>query len=285
MTDVVATSQNWIEGAKLVALTYAVPVGGKIVGAILLWIVGSWVIRLIRRLTKHALDVRKLDPTLVRYLDSVLGAVLSIILGIGVLSIFGVETTSLAGILAAAGIAIGMAWSGLLSNFAAGVFMILLRPFKVGDFVTIAGITGTVHEIGLFATTLDPPDNVRTFIGNAKVFGDVIRNYSTNPYRAVDLRAQLVAGVDVKEAAEKLHARIAKIPHVLKDPAPVIQVIELTAAGPLLVVRPFCHTDHYWDVHFDTFQVVYDTFKEAGYPAAPVQQISIRDHESRHKAA
>jgi small conductance mechanosensitive channel len=285
MGDAVSgTAQSWLEELKKVGLNYAVPIGGKIVGAIVLWIIGSWVIRGVRRLVRHALDVRRLDATLVRYLDSVVGVLLNIVLVVAILSLFGVETTSVAGLLAAAGVAIGMAWSGLLSNFAAGVFMIMLRPFKVGDFVTIAGHTGTVHEIGLFATVIDPPDNVRTTIGNSKVFGDVIQNFSANPYRAVDLRAQLVAGVDVKEAAEKLRARIVKIPHVLKDPAPVIQVIELTAAGPLLVVRPFCHTDHYWDVHFETFQVVYDTFREAGYPAAPELKIAVRDVEGRKAA-
>jgi small conductance mechanosensitive channel len=278
------TAQGWMDQLEKLVLTYAVPLGGKIIGAILLWIIGGSVIRALRGLSRRGLQTRKLDPTLVRYMDSVLGVLLNIVLIVAILSVFGVETTSVAGLLAAAGVAIGMAWSGLLSNFAAGAFMIVLRPFKVGDFVTVGGITGTVHEVGLFATTVDPPDNVRTFIGNAKIFGDVIQNYSVNPYRAVDLRAQLVAGVDAKEAADKLRAALATIPNVLTDPAPVVRIMELTAAGPLLVVRPFCHNSHYWEVHFATFQAIYDTFRLAGYPAAPEVHVAVRDQAGRKAA-
>jgi len=114
---------------------------------------------------------------------------LNIILVVAIRGYFGVETTSFAAILAAAGIAIGMAWSGLLANFAAGAFMVVLRPFKVGDFVTVGGITGTVKEVGLFVTALNTPDNVLTIIGNNKVFSDTIQNFSANPYRRVDLKA------------------------------------------------------------------------------------------------
>ena len=118
---------------------------------------------------------------------------LDIILVVAILGFFGVQTTTFAAVLAAAGIAIGMAWSGLLANFAAGVFLVIFRPFKTGDFVSAGGVTGTIHEIGLFVTTIDAPDNVRNIVGNNKIFGDNIQNYSTNPYRRVELVAQTCA--------------------------------------------------------------------------------------------
>lgn len=138
-----------------------------------------------------------------------------------------------------------MAWSGLLSNFAAGVFMIVLRPFKVGDMITVNGITGVVHEIGLFVTSLDTPDNIRTFIGNNKIFSDTISNYTTNPFRRVELTAQLAHGVNPQEACRRLQARLTQIPNVVADPAPSVEILTFTAAGPVLAVRPFCHNNHY----------------------------------------
>jgi small conductance mechanosensitive channel len=264
-----------LEDLKRVLVTYAVPIGGKLLGAIVLWIIGRIIISAIRRMLGRVLTHRKLDPTLTRYVDSIAGVVLTLMLVIAILSVFGIETTSFAGILAAVGVAIGMAWSGLLSNFAAGVFMIILRPFKVGDMITAAGITGVVKEIGLFATTIDTADNIRTFVGNSKIFGDNIQNYTTNPYRRVDLKAQLAHGVDPNDAMNRLRARIAKLPNVVKEPAPSVELLEFTAFGPVLAVRPFCHNDHYWDVYFATNQAIVEEFTSAGYPV-PAENRVIR---------
>ena len=257
---------GWLDQLKKVLLEYGVPIGGKIVGALVLWIVGRIVISGVRRMFNGTFEKRKLDATLIRYLDSVIGVVLNLLLVIAILSVFGVETTSFAGVLAAAGVAIGMAWSGLLSNFAAGVFMMILRPFKVGDFVTVAGLTGTIREIGLFATSVDTPDNVRTFIGNSKIFGDTIQNFSTNPYRRVEIKAQLAHTVDPHDAIKRLRARLPKIKNVVKEPAPSVEILEFTAAGPVLAVRPHCHNDHYWDVYFATNEAIVEEFTGAGYP-------------------
>jgi small conductance mechanosensitive channel len=207
---------------------------------------------------------------------SVLGVTLTILLLLAILSVFGVETTSFAGILAAAGVAIGMAWSGLLSNFAAGVFLMVLRPFKVGDFVTVAGFTGTVTEIGLFSSSIDTADNIRTYIGNTKIFSDTIQNYTTNPYRRVDLKAQLAHGVDVKDAMSKLRERLPQIPHVQKDPVPSVELLEFTNMGPVLAVRPFVHNDHYWDVYFATNEAIVEVCSKAGYPV-PEQHFLMRN--------
>ncbi len=156
----------------------------KVVAAVIFWFVGRWLIGRVIRLVQAAMHRNHIDPTLTRYLGSIVNVALNIALVLGILGYFGIETTSIAAMLAGAGIAIGAAWSGMLGNFAAGAFMLVLRPFKVGDFVSIAGVTGTVHELGLFGTTIVTPDNVLTLIGNGKIFSDTIQNFSALPFRA-----------------------------------------------------------------------------------------------------
>ena len=250
-------------------------VGLKILGAIVLFMIGRWLIALALRIIDSALRKQKIDPTLIRYINSGVGALLNIVLVVAILGFFGVETTSFAALIAAAGVAIGMAWSGLLANFAGGVFLVILQPFKVGDFVTAAGVTGTIEEIGLFATTLHTPDNVKTIVGNGKIFSDTIQNFSANPYRRVELTAQLAHGVDPKEAIALLKPAIAKVPNVLADPAPDVEIITFNLAGPVLAVRPYCNNAHYWQVYFDTNRLIRETFAQAGFPV-PEQHYSVR---------
>ena len=259
---------GWLDGLLQTVTDKGVDIGLMVLGAIAVWVIGRWVIRVVGRLATRAMEKRRFDPTLERYLSASLRIVLDVLLIVAVLSVFGVETTSFAALFAAAGVAIGLAWSGLLSNFAAGIFMIFLRPIKVGDFVTAGGITGTVREIGLFVTVIDSPDNVKTIIGNNKVFSDTMQNYSANPHRRVDLVAQLAHSVDAHDAMRRLRTRIAALPHVVADPAPSIEILTFTAAGPVLCVRPSCHTDHYWDVYFAANAAIRDEFGAAGYPVA-----------------
>lgn len=239
----------------------------ELVGAFVVWIVGRRLIALAMRLVTRAMTREKIDATLVSYVVSSLSVLLNVVLVVAVLGFFGVETTSFAAVLAAGGVAIGVAWSGMLANFAAGAFLIVLRPFKVGDFVTVGGTTGTVMEIGLFGSVINTPDNVRTIIGNNKIFSDTIQNFSANPYRRVDLVAQLNHSVDHQRAIRLLKERLPKIPNVLADPAPTVEILDATLAGPVLCVRPFCHNDDYWQVYFDTNRTIRETFGEAGFPA------------------
>jgi small conductance mechanosensitive channel len=183
------------------------------------------------------------------------------------LGFFGVETTTFAALLAACGVAIGVAWGGLLANFAAGAFLVFLRPFKVGDAVNAGGVSGTVEAVGLFGTTINTPDNVLTIIGNNKIFSDTIQNFSANPYRRVDLTATINNAVDHRVAIQLLKERLAQIPNVLATPAPEIGILQFTAAGPLLCVRPYCSNQHYGQVYFDTNRVIRESFGEAGFPA------------------
>jgi small conductance mechanosensitive channel len=151
------------------AIVTLVALGWKLAGAVALWFVGRWLISFAIRLVGQALDKQQGDVTLTRYAQTTLRIVLNIALIVALLGFFGVETTSFAALLAAGGVAIGVAWSGLLANFAAGVFLVFLRPFKVGDFVTAGGVTGTVDAIGLFGTVINTPDNVHTIVGNNKI--------------------------------------------------------------------------------------------------------------------
>jgi small conductance mechanosensitive channel len=252
-----------------------IALGIKVLEAIVLWIVGRWLIGLSIRIIGGAMTKQKIDPTLVRYINNTVAAILNIVLVVAILGFFGVETTSFAALLAAAVVAIGMAWSGLLGNFAAGVFIIILQPFKVGDFVTAGGIMGTVEEVGLFVTSINTLDNIRNIVGNGKILGDVIQNYSHNAYRRVDLQAQLSHGVDPHQAMAILRAGLLKIPNVLPDPAPSVEILTFTLAGPVLAVRPFCNNAHYWQVYFDTNSLIKDSFTTAGF-AVPEQHYMVR---------
>ena len=258
-----------------VLVDLAVQAGLRILGAIALWIVGRILIGFVVNLIARSLSRQRVDPTMGRYIGSTINVILNIVLVIAILNVFGVETTTFAALLAAAGVAIGVAWSGLLGNFAAGAFLVLLRPFKVGDFVTVGGVTGTVHEVGLFVTAIDTPDNVRTFLGNNKILADTIQNFSANPYRRVDLVAQLNHSVDPAGAVRLLKERVARIPNVLTGPAPDVEILQFNLAGPVLAVRPYCNNAHYWQVYFDTNRMIREGFSEAGYPA-PEQHYHMR---------
>jgi small conductance mechanosensitive channel len=249
--------------------------GLKAVGALIAWIAGRFLIRLAVRVTTAALERQKIDSTLTRYLGTILGVVLNVVLIVAILGYFGVETTSFAALVAALGIAIGAAWAGLLANFAAGAFLIVLRPFKVGDYVKAGGVEGTVKEIGLFATTIVTADGVLTFVGNNKIFSDTIQNFSASQFRRVDRTAQLDHTVDVHDAVRRLKEALAKIPNVAKAPLPDVEVVDFSVRGPVLAVRPYAHPDHYWQVYFDTNRAIVDTFGAAGYPV-PEERLHMR---------
>lgn len=249
--------------------------GLKVVGAIALWVVARWLIRFGVRLLVRSLKY-PFDQTVAGYVGTAVSVILNIVLIVAILGFFGIETTSFAALIAGVGIAIGAAWSGLLANLAAGVFLLILRPFKVGDFISAAGIIGTVDEIGLFVTTLTTMDNVRTFVGNNKVLSDNVQNFTANPYRRVDLVAQLDNSVNHAEAIERLKTRLARIPNVVTNPVPDVEVLTFTPLGPVLAVRPYCHNAHYWQVYFDTNRAICEVGGEAGFPA-PEQHVRVHN--------
>ena len=210
---------------------YLAPAALKLVLALVVWFVGGYAIKAVIGLNERALNLRNTDATVVRYSKNFLSMALKIALLVGLLGFLGLETSSFAALIAAAGVAIGVAWAGLLSNFAAGVFLVILRPFKVGDAVMTAGVSGEVKEIGLFGTKIDTAEGV-----------DNISNFSHNPVRRADATCQLAHGVDVEAAITLFRAEIETIEHVLAQPEATIEILESNALGSLLALRVFCPT-------------------------------------------
>ncbi len=191
-------------------LPFLTAIAIKVVGALVLYMVGRWLISLAVDIMSRVLTARNFDPTLQRFLANILGVVLNVVLVVAILGYFGMQTTSFAALLAGVGLAVGAAWSGLLGNFAAGAFLIIFRPYKVGDYVVAGGIEGTFTEIGVFNTIVTSPDNVQPIVGNGKVSGDAIKNFSIHSYRRVERTAQLAFGVDPLDAIVRLKPALAE---------------------------------------------------------------------------
>jgi small conductance mechanosensitive channel len=246
----------------------------KVVGAIALWLVGRRLIRFAVSMLVRTLKY-PFDQTVAGYIGTATSVLLNIALIVAILGFFGIETTTFAALMAGVGIAIGAAWSGLLAHLAAGIFLLILRPFKAGDFISVAGMMGTVEEIGLFVTRISTLDNVQTFVSNSRVFADTIQNFTSNSYRRVDLVAQLHNDADHATAIRLLKARLGLIPNVKAEPKPDVEILQFTPLGPTLAVRPYCANEHYWQVYFDTNRAIRETLGEAGFHAAE-QPIVVR---------
>ncbi|WP_224365108.1 mechanosensitive ion channel family protein [Hyalangium versicolor] len=260
-----------INQLKTLALTEAVPFLIKLGGALVMWFVGRTVISGFQRVLQLTMQKRKIDSTLIRYVESLFSSALTILLGLALLGVMGIETTSFAALLAAAGIAIGSAWSGLLSNFAAGVFLLVLRPFRVGDEINSGEVTGVVQEIGLFVTAIDTTDNLRIFVGNARLLGDNIINFSHHPHRKITVKLPLLHGADVQAVKRALEARVVAVPDVLSEPALSVEVEEFTVTGPVLAVQAWCKPIHANAVKDGMGQAIQEALAAAGY-AIPGQQ-------------
>lgn len=276
-TTIVNVSTEKFNALVALAQQYGFALLIKVLTAVAFWVIGRWLIGFVVGMVQRALSRQKVDPTVLRYCGSAITVTLNIILVIGILGYLGVQTTTFAALIAAVGLAIGMAWSGLLANLAAGGFIIVLRPFKVGDFICAGGVTGTVTEIGLFATAINTPDNVLTLVGNNKIFSDNIQNFTHNAFRRVELKAQLSGAADWTAAAALLKERVQALPNVLAEPPVDVEILEFNLVGPVLAVRPYCHNDHYWQVYFDTNRTIKDALGAAGFPAPmPAQTVIVQ---------
>ena len=249
----------------------------KLAGAVALWVVGGWLIGLALRLLRQSLNKGSLDPTVVRYLLNILGVLLRVVLIVAILGFFGIETASFAALLAGAGVAIGAAWSGMLGNFAAGVFLQLLRPVSAGDYIEGGGVEGTVKEMGMFVTSIVSPDNAVHYVPNGKLFNDTIKNYSVNPFRRVELVAQLDNSADVAHAIRLLKDGIQSVPNQMNGIEADIEVLEFSERGPRLAVRPYTNINHYWQVYFDTNRMIVEVLGKAGFPV-PRIPLAMQDH-------
>ena len=244
----------------------AVAFGLRLLGALALWWVGRWLIGFAIEVIRRALTVRDIDLTLQRYLSSIVGVVLNIVLAIGILGFLGVETTSFAALMAAAGLAIGAAWGGLLANFAAGAFLVVLRPFRVGDHIASGDVEGVVQEIGLFATRMISEENVSILVGNGKLLGNTLNNYSQSPARRILCTASIPAGTDPMEAIQRIEQRLAAIPGVLADPAPTVAILKVSGSDVTLTVNPCVHPEQYASVRHETQRMIWE--ETVGHAAA-----------------
>jgi small conductance mechanosensitive channel len=238
--------------------------GLRVIGAVLLLVVGRWIAKRIRRGVQSMLNRAEFDPTLVPFLSAMAYWLALAVVVIAVLNAFGVQTASLVAVLGAAGLAIGLALQGTLSNLAAGVMLLVFRPFKVGDFIDAGGTTGTVQEIGLFSTRLHTPDNIRIIVPNSGVFGGTIKNFSANDTRRIDLVMGISYGDDIGVARDTMLQVLNEESRVLKDPEPVVEVAELADSSVNLVVRPWVATEDYWAVRFHLTRVLKERLEAAG---------------------
>ncbi|NOK12217.1 mechanosensitive ion channel family protein [Corallococcus exercitus] len=264
---------------KSLAITEALPLLLKVIGALFIWFIGRAVIGGFRKVLDMGLQRRQLDATLIRYVGSLFTGTLTLMLIVGILGVMGVETTSFAALIAAAGIAIGAAWSGLLANFAAGVFLLVLRPFRVGEEIEAGGVVGIVQEIGLFVTTLDTSDNVRIAVGNNQMFSDNIVNFSHHPHRKLTVKVPLMHGVDVRVLQQALLDRMPSVTGVQAKPVPQVEIAEFTLQGPVLAVCIFCKPTEYNDTQANVGDAIAETLFVAGYtvptPAALASPLAL----------
>jgi small conductance mechanosensitive channel len=248
--------------------------GWNVIGALLLLIFGWVAIRAVRRGVRSAMQRSRLDPTLVPFLSNLVYYLLLACLVLAVLGLFGIQTTSLIAVLGAAGLAIGLAMQGTLSNFSAGVMLLVFRPFKVGDYIEAGGTSGSVQEISVFSTVLHSPDNVRIIVPNSAVYGQLVKNYSANETRRNDLVIGISYDDDIGAAIRTIQDVLGGDPRVLQDPVPVVAVSELADSSVNLVVRPWCKAADYWALRFDLTRSLKERLEAAGcsipYPQTDV---------------
>ncbi|NNC83668.1 MAG: mechanosensitive ion channel [Flavobacteriales bacterium] len=253
-----------------VAVTYGLPLAKAL--AVLL--IGLWIIKLMTKVMRRYMSRSKLDDSLRSFLISIVSNLLKVLLLISVLGMLGVEMTSFIALLGAAGLAIGMALSGTLQNFAGGVMLLIFKPFTVGDLITAQGHTGTVKEIQVFVTILLSPDNKTILIPNGPLSNEDIINFTKEGLIRVDLTIGIGYGEDIKQARKALMAVMEAHELVLREPAPFVGVSELGDSSVNLAVRPYCRPEHYWAVYFDIYEQGKEALDAAGIEI-PFPQLDI----------
>ena len=263
--------EEWID----TGIKYATDYGLRIIAAIIIWVVGSWIIKKLLSSTKKFMNKRDYDESLKKFLINFLGWVLKILLILAILSKLGVETTSFAAILAAAGLAVGMALQGSLGNFAGGVLLMIFKPIKIGDLIEAQGEIGVVKEIEIFTTKLIGLSNKEIIIPNGALSNGNIVNYTTEGTRRVDLVFGVGYDSDIKKTKEVLMKVITDNPKVLQEPAPTVNVLELADSSVNFAVRPWCKTEDYWAVYFETMENTKEALDAAGIEIPYPHQVEI----------
>lgn len=258
------------------ALSFCVEAGKTILVAVIIYIVGRFLVSLINRLVKNAMERRNLDPSIKTFVCSFVNIMLTVLLIIAVVSALGVNTTSFAALLASFGVAAGMALSGNLSNFAGGLIILLLKPFRVGDYIEAQGYAGTVSEILIFNTVLKTVDNKVIFLPNGALSSGSIINYSREEKRRVDFTVSVEYGQDVDEAKKVLQEIFAKDSRILREPAPFVALASMAASSVDLTARVWVGAVDYWAVFFETQETIYAEFNKRGI-AFPFPQLTIHN--------
>ena len=270
---------NWDEVVTFLK-TSALDFGIALITAIVIFYVGRMVVRLVTKGLRRVMERQQVDKTLVSFVSNLVNMILMVIVAIAAIGALGVQTTSFIAILGAAGLAVGLALQGSLSNFASGVLIIIFRPYKVGDWIEGAGIAGAVEDVQILTTILKTGDNKQIIVPNSQIMGDIITNYSANDTRRVDM----VVGVSYEDDLDKVRKTIGELiaadDRILDDPAPTIAVSELADSSVNFVVRPWVKTADYWGVMFDLTEAIKKRFDQDGisFPF-PQQDVHLYKHE------
>ncbi|NVK86970.1 MAG: mechanosensitive ion channel [Gammaproteobacteria bacterium] len=265
---------KFLEGMIEVAITWVQQNYLSVVMALLVFFIGKWIAKLITKATRSILTKAKVDPILVDFLAGIVKTVLLVFVIIAALTQLGIATTSLVALIGAAGLAVGLALKDSLQNFASGVMLIMFKPFKAGDFIEAAGVTGVVEKIAIFSTIMRSGDNKEIIVPNGSIYGGTITNFSARPTRRVDMVFGIGYGDDIKKAKEVLSRILAEDERILEEPAPVVAVSALADSSVNFVVRPWVNSADYWNVYWDTHEKVKLTFDEEGI-SIPFPQMDV----------
>ncbi|MEN7973476.1 MAG: mechanosensitive ion channel domain-containing protein [Verrucomicrobiota bacterium] len=252
----------------------------SIIGALAVLMVGFWLVKQARKIIAKLMERHEVDPTLISFTTAMAHIALKVFVILAALEVLDIKTTSLVAMLGAAGLAVGLALQGSLSNFAAGVLMIIFKPFSLNDVVTVSGEAGTVKEIGILTTMIDTFDNKRVIIPNSKVLADNITNHTFNNTRRVDLVAGISYSDDIDKARAAIKEAIAGIPEVLAEPAPDILVSEMADSSVNFAVRPWCKPIDYWKVYFGVTEAIKKKFDAEGISIPfPQRDVHLYEHK------
>lgn len=264
-------TQKWIDKGWEVIVDF----GPKVIAAVAIWLIGSIIVKYLLKGINKAMEKKGLEIGLKKFLSNLIGWGLKIVLILVILGTVGIETTSFAAVLAAGGLAVGLALQGSLSNFAGGILIMVLKPFKIGDFIDAQGESGTVKEIDIFNTKLLTTNNQEVIMPNGALSNGNITNYSTQPTRRVNLTFGVGYDSDIKKTKEVILGVINSHPAVLQDPAPAVNVSELADSSINFFTRAWVNQADYWDVHFYMIERTKEAFDEAGIDIPYPHQVEI----------
>lgn len=238
--------------------------GLKLLGAIVLLVLGRMAAGWARRAVRRGMERASLEPTLIPFISGMVYYLLLAVIIVAVLGIVGIQTASLLAVFGAAGLAVGLALQGTLSNFASGVMLLIFRPFHVGDYIEAGGTAGSVESIGMFSTSLNTPDNVKILVPNSQVYGQKIKNYAANPTRRNDITVGISYDDDIGVAVSTIKSVLDADERVLAEPETVVAVSELGDSSVNIVVRPWCKKEDYWGLRFDLMRTLKERVEAAG---------------------